>query len=102
LKELKPDISVAFTLQAALECYELCENCAATFFKKINKIAMNKKENQASVAGGILLILVFLNAVILKTAFIKNENWYIALLITLPLALAAGIKLYAEKKVSSN
>ena len=59
---------------------------------------MNNKENHVSVAGGIMLIFVLLNAVILKIAFIKNENWYTALLITLPLLLMAGSKLNAVKK----
>ena len=62
----------------------------------------NNKENNASVVEAILLILVFLNAVILKTAFLKNEGWYLALLITLPLVFIAANKLHAEKKVSSN
>jgi hypothetical protein len=64
--------------------------------KTLNEIAMNK-ENHVSATGYLLVILVFLNAVILKTAFIKNENWYIALLITLPLVLVIVAKLNTEK-----
>lgn len=50
---------------------------------------MSNKEKSTSVSGTMILLLVFLNALIIKIAFIQNEKWYIALVITLPLLLVA-------------
>lgn len=50
---------------------------------------MLHKEKDISVSGMIILLLIFFNAVILKVAFVQNENWYQALLVTLPLLLFA-------------
>ena len=50
---------------------------------------MSNKEKNTSVSGITMLLLVFLNALIIKNAFIQDEKWYIALVITLPLLLVA-------------
>lgn len=50
---------------------------------------MSQKENLVSVSETIILLLVFTNALILKIAFTGNENWYLALIVTLPLLLIA-------------
>lgn len=50
---------------------------------------MLHKEKNVSVIGTIILLLVILNVLILKIAFIQNESWYWALVITLPLLLIA-------------
>lgn len=50
---------------------------------------MLHKEKNVSVSGSIILLLVFLNAFILKFAFTRNESWYFGLIVTLPLLLVA-------------
>jgi hypothetical protein len=54
------------------------------FLKPKNTIMLNK-EKQVSASAIIILLLVFINALILKLAFVKNETLYMALIITLPL-----------------
>ena len=48
-----------------------------------------------SISGMLTVALVLMNAVILETAVVKNENWYKALWVTLPLL---AIALYQAKK----
>jgi predicted membrane protein len=60
---------------------------------------MLHKEQNNSVGDIIMLLLVFLNAFILKIAFIQNEKWYPALIITFPLLL---ITIYLNKKREQN
>jgi hypothetical protein len=60
------------------------------FFKHKNIVMLNK-ENKLSVSGTIILLLIFLNAFILKIAFIHGENWYRSLVITLPLLFVTVI-----------
>ena len=50
---------------------------------------MLHKEKNVSVSGTIILLLVISNVLILKVAFIQNENWYWALVVSLPLLLIA-------------
>jgi len=50
---------------------------------------MLSKEKKVSITGTAILLLILLNALILKMAFIENENWYAALVITLPLLFVA-------------
>ena len=52
--------------------------------------------NTASSKGLLVLLLVFINGIILKIAFVQNPNWYNALYITLPLLFAAI--LFKQKK----
>ena len=49
--------------------------------------AINMLQKKESVDQNIVLIFVLLNAVILETALVNNEQWYWLLLITLPLLL---------------
>lgn len=50
---------------------------------------MLNKEKSVSVSGAIILLLIFLNAFVLKIAFIQSGKWYVALVITLPLLFVA-------------
>lgn len=50
---------------------------------------MTQHKKNVPIGGVIVLLLVFLNALIAKTAFMVNENWYWALLFTIPLLLIA-------------
>ena len=45
------------------------------------------KRKEESVHGMLVLILLLLNAVILETAVVKNQQWYKALWITIPILL---------------
>ncbi|HEY6975564.1 MAG TPA: hypothetical protein VH396_04705 [Chitinophagaceae bacterium] len=47
------------------------------------------KRKFLSVSGMILLILVLINVIILKTAYLVSENWYWCLIVSLPLLLVA-------------
>ncbi len=56
---------------------------------------MITKEKQISTSGTLILLLVLINASILKNAFINNKNLYLTLLITLPIL---GIVIYNFKR----
>lgn len=60
---------------------------------------MSNKEKHISIGGTVVLVLVFVNALILKTAFIQNNSLYNALFITLPLLLLAIYDVKRDKKV---
>ncbi len=47
------------------------------------------QKNDPSIARMIIVILVFFNAVIVKTAFVSNKDWWWVLAISLPLLLIA-------------
>jgi len=50
---------------------------------------MVQGQDRASVRGIILTILIILNIIIVKVAYLGNESWYWALWLTLPLLLLA-------------
>lgn len=50
---------------------------------------INQRKKDPSVDKVFLLLLVFINAIVLKAGFVFNSQWYFALLITLPLLLTA-------------
>jgi hypothetical protein len=50
---------------------------------------MTRSLNAVSTSGIILSMLIFINAVILKTANTVDERWYWALLVSVPLLLIA-------------
>ena len=58
---------------------------------------MSHKEKNVSPGGAIILLLVFLNALVLKISFIHNANLYCALLATLPLLLIAILDVRQKK-----
>ena len=58
---------------------------------------MSPKENGVSVTETLIILLVFLNALILKFAFVSNENWYWSLIITLPLLLVIILDILQKK-----
>ena len=60
---------------------------------------MLPNEKNISVRQNIILLLVFLNAFILKVAFIRNESWYFGLIVTFPLLLVAIYNTYQRKHV---
>lgn len=59
---------------------------------------MSNKEN-LPVGGTIILLLVLVNALIMKTAFIENSSLYNALYITIPLLIIAIYDFKRDKKV---
>ena len=61
---------------------------------------MNQHKEAVVANRIIILILVFLNALIAKIAFISNENWYWALVITLPLLLIGILDICQKKHVA--
>lgn len=62
----------------------------------------------ASASGIIAAIAVFLNVIVFKSAFTINEEWYWALLVTIPLLLVAVSDIkrnkynYRNKRTSRN
>ncbi|HEU4632832.1 MAG TPA: FMN-binding glutamate synthase family protein [Flavisolibacter sp.] len=58
---------------------------------------MIRSRKEISISGIIVLLVVLLNAVVLRTAFSVNGNWYWALLLTMPMLLIA-IKDISQKK----
>jgi L-asparagine transporter-like permease len=60
---------------------------------------MLHNEKNISVRQNIILLLVFLNAVILKVAFTRNESWYFGLIVTFPLLLVAIYNMHQRKHV---
>lgn len=56
---------------------------------------MPDKTKKISASRTILMLFIFLNAVVVKEAFIRNSKWYFALIITVPLLL---ITLYYTKQ----
>jgi hypothetical protein len=50
---------------------------------------MKQNTKKISVRGAVVLLLLILNAVILKVAFIENSKWYLLLIVTLPLLITA-------------
>ncbi|MEP6465105.1 MAG: FMN-binding glutamate synthase family protein [Parafilimonas sp.] len=44
-----------------------------------------------SVSGSIILLLVFINVIIIRSAFVNNANWYWFLIVSAPLLLVAII-----------
>ena len=63
-------------------------------YKKLNMI---KDRIQVSFGRMIVLLLLLVNAVILKIAFTGNSNWYWALLIFMPLLLLVIINVRQKK-----
>jgi hypothetical protein len=60
---------------------------------------MSRNQEKVSASGIIILILVMLNVIILKTAFIHDARIYWGLVITLPLLLIAIFDTLKRKRV---
>jgi hypothetical protein len=56
---------------------------------------MPEKDKRLSKNGAFMLLLVFLNALILKNGFIFNSGWYLLLIFSVPLLFIA---LNADRK----
>jgi hypothetical protein len=56
------------------------------------------KEKNTSAGGFIILLLVILNVLIMKLAFIHNEKLYWAMVVTVPLLLAAILRDHQKKQ----
>src|SRR5690349_14223503 len=69
-----------------------------SLFLKQNYFIMLYKEKNASASRIIILLLVIINVLIVKAAFIQNENLYWALVITFPLLLIAAARDVLQKK----
>ncbi|MEP7110794.1 MAG: hypothetical protein ABI760_22560 [Ferruginibacter sp.] len=63
---------------------------------------MNTNQKSSSPGGMISLVLILINAVILKHAFTLNEKWYWALIVTIPLLIASGIYNKKSRKVNNS
>ncbi|MEO7264593.1 MAG: hypothetical protein ABIW38_06750 [Ferruginibacter sp.] len=50
---------------------------------------MSQKEKEVTLNGSILLTFLLLNVIVLRHAFLNNQNWYWVLLILLPCLLIA-------------
>jgi hypothetical protein len=57
------------------------------------------KEQKQSLNQTIILVLVLINAIIIKFAFVGNAKNYLLLAITIPLLLAAVIYYNQQKRV---
>jgi hypothetical protein len=66
----------------------------------IKKLNMIKDLKQVSFSRMVVLLILLVNAVILKIAFTGNSNWYWALLIFVPLLLFAIINLRQNNVIS--
>ncbi len=51
-----------------------------------------------STSGIVVSIFIFLNALIVKIAFIKNENWYWWLFVTMPVLILAILDFRKKRK----
>lgn len=60
---------------------------------------MTNKTEKASADGTMLLLLIFLNTLVVKTAYIQNSKWYLALFITIPLLL---VTLFTQEEETNN
>jgi len=59
---------------------------------------MSRNQERVSASGIVILILVMLNVIILKTAFIHDAENYWGLVITLPLLLIAIFDAIRQKR----
>ncbi len=59
------------------------------FSLTVNNIDMPQKHPKTSMPGMIILILILLNAVIMKSAYINNAGFHWALIITFPILIFA-------------
>ena len=50
---------------------------------------MLNQTNCTAEGRTVILLLVLINILIIKVAFIHNEKWYLALFVTLPLLVVA-------------
>jgi len=66
-------------------------------FFKHKYFIMSHKEKNVSVSRIVILLLVIINVLIIKVAFIQNENWYWGLIVTMPLLLIAIIDVRQTK-----
>jgi glutamate synthase domain-containing protein 2 len=58
---------------------------------------MISKQKLFSASGMIIILLVFLNTVAIREAYTGNENWYWAVIVTLPLLLLAILNIRQKK-----
>lgn len=63
---------------------------------------MHNKEENVSIMGSIIVLLISINALILQTAFVYNCNWYWYLSVTLPLLLFAILNGIYKKDTASD
>jgi hypothetical protein len=63
---------------------------------------MTRINKPASPGGIIILVLVLINVIAIKEAFIGNGKWYLALVITLPLLLLAVANMRQRKHATGS
>lgn len=62
---------------------------------------MIANQKNSSAAGMMLLFFIMVNVAILEHAFTVNEEWYWALIFTVPLFIVAAINHKKGKKVTN-
>jgi len=62
---------------------------------------MPDNTKKISVSKSLLVLLVILNTIIIKVAYIINSKWYMALIVTIPLLLLITLY-YARQKKQKN
>ncbi len=50
---------------------------------------MFRNQSKVSVARPVTVLLVFLNAIVLKYGLILNEDWYLLLPVTIPMLITS-------------
>jgi glutamate synthase domain-containing protein 2 len=50
---------------------------------------MIRNQKQISISGGIILILILFNVIVVRNAYVINEQWYWAMIVSVPLLLIA-------------
>lgn len=61
---------------------------------------MKRSHPHDSEKGMILLIVVLINVITLKQAYIVNENWYWVLALTIPILIFAILEKKVESKIN--
>lgn len=50
---------------------------------------MIRNQKQISISGIIILILILFNVIVVRNAYVINEKWYWAMIVSVPLLLIA-------------
>lgn len=61
---------------------------------------MTETKSNPPVGGMVILLLVLINAIVLKSAFLSNGNGWLSLLVSFPLLLMAIISMIRDNKTA--
>jgi len=59
---------------------------------------MSTKHEDPSVAGTLLVLATFVNAIILEKGITVSDRWYFFLLITVPMYIFTVVNIYGKRK----